>query len=111
MHGMAEPTVPDLHAAMTDVLAFMERHDLPRAATEHVRAAVHEVAAGDAHGAERFLSIMGAKGALDASIAPAPGVPETPEEEARLQREWEQLLSRANDLARTLLDEFRSSRP
>lgn len=100
---MSSPTVEDLHAALGDVLAFLERHSLPEA--DQVQKARQEVAASDAHGARRYLWMN--RTLLDIYFSPVNGNAGDAREGDRLNDEWRALHHRASTLAEELL---RSSR-
>jgi hypothetical protein len=97
--GMSPPTVDDLHAALGDVLEFLERHSLPEA--DEVQKALQEVAASDAHGARRYLWMN--RTLLDIYFSPVNGNASDERDGDRLNEEWRALHHRAFTLAETLL--------
>jgi hypothetical protein len=101
--GLSSPTVEDLHAALGEVLAFLERRSLPEA--DQVRKERHEVADSDAHGARRYLRMN--RTLLDICFSPVDGNAGDERKGDRLNDEWRALHHRAFTLAEDLL---RSSR-
>jgi hypothetical protein len=94
-----EPTVEDLHRAITEVAAFLEAHSQPYA--EEVRRAADEVGRSDAHGARRYLELN--RALLDIYFHPINGNAATEAEAEQLQQRLETLHGRAFSLADALL--------
>ena len=96
---MQRPTVDDLEAALGDVLAFMELHDLP--CVGEVRGALAELSVGAAHGARRYLALN--RALTDVYFSPVNGNASNERDGERLTDAFRELHGRAFSLADALL--------